>query len=215
MKNQLWIFGDSFSTIWERMGGLGDRYKEYKGYQPKIFSHYLSTMLDMKANQKGIGGADNFTIFDYIIHNLNDNNITTGDIVIIGWSSPTRFRLEKNNQWVTLHMPQNNQHQFIDVNTIQQILINRMHSLYWDEVINWSRLLKIAFQLKGIKFLFWSPFVLGTDSNLKNQLLPDDWYIGTDIDRVYNETNRIIDDPHFSEEGHKVLADILYKKIVK
>jgi hypothetical protein len=221
MKNKLWIFGDSFSTIWTRMGGLGDRYREYKGYTPKIFSHYLSTMLDMDVEQRGKGGSDNFTIFDTIIHNLNDNNISTGDIVIIGWSSPTRFRLEKNNGWITIHNPGGNlpinlieSYKFMDINTLEQIIVNRTHSLYWDEVINWSRLLKIAFELKGIKVLFWSPFVLGTDKNLKKQLLPDDWYIGTDIDRLYNETNRIIDDSHFSETGHKKLADILYQKIV-
>jgi len=226
MKNKLWIFGDSFSTIWERMGGLCDRYKEYKGYTPKIFSHYLSTMLDMKIEQKGIGGADNFTIFDTIIHNLNDNYIHSGDIVIIGWSSPTRFRVERNNEWVTLHNPQpnngptpdkikNNQHKFIDINTIQQILVNRTHSLYWDEVINWSRLLKIAFELKGIKVIFWSPFVLGTDMNLKKQLLPKDWYINTSLNRLKEDTNGVIDDQHFSEEAHQKLAEILYKKITK
>jgi hypothetical protein len=60
---------------------LGQRYKEYKGYQPKIFSQYLSTRLDMKANQLGIGGADNYTIFDNIIdylqlHYLGDRSDT-------------------------------------------------------------------------------------------------------------------------------------------
>jgi hypothetical protein len=181
-------------------------------------------MLDMKVEQRGIGGADNFTIFDAIIHNLNDNNISTGDIVIIGWSHPSRFRLEKNNKWLTIHNPQPiggnlpinliESYKFMDINTLEQIRANRLSPLYWDEVINWSRLLKIAFKLKGIKFLFWSPFVLGKDNTLKKQLLPDDWYIGTDIDRLHNETNRIIDDSHFSETGHKKLADILYQKIV-
>lgn len=226
MKNKLWIFGDSFSTIWERMGGLGNRYSQYKGYTPKIFSHYLGTMLDMKVEQRGIGGASNFFIFDYIIHTLNDNNITTGDIVIIGWSSPTRFRIESNNNWVTIHQPQPNdlppnyirkniQNKFISNNTIDEILVNRMHSLYWDEVINWSRLLKITFELKGVKVLFWSPFVLGTDSNLKKQLLPNDWYIGTSLNRLSDDTNGVINDKHFSEEGHQKLAHILYEKIIK
>jgi len=226
MKNKLWIFGDSFSTIWEKMGGLGDTYKEYKGYTPKIFSHYLSTMLEMGVEQRGIGGADNFTIFDSIIDTLNHSDITTGDIVVVGWSSPTRFRVERNNEWVTLHMPEkgngptpdkikNNQHRFIDINTIQQILVNRTSSLYWDEVINWSRLLKIAFELKGIKVIFWSPFVLGTDMMLKKQLLPKDWYIGTSLNRLNKETNGVIDDPHFSEEAHYKLAGILYEKITK
>jgi len=220
----IWTFGDSFSTIWERMirKNLGQRYKEYKGYQPKIFSQYLSTRLDMKANQLGIGGADNYTIFDNIINNID--TMVSGDIVIIGWSHPSRFRLEKNNKWHTIYDPNpmidnlpthlSELYKFIDVNTIQQIRINRMHSLYWDEVINWSKLLTTLFELKNIKIIFWTPFVLCKDVTLKKQLLPDDWYIGSSLNRLDVDTNGIIDDSHFSEESHKKLADILYEKII-
>lgn len=219
----LWIFGDSFSTQWEKMGELGTKYSEWKGYTPKIFSNYLSTMLSTDVTQCGIGGADNGTIFDSIISNIPTMN--TDDIVIIGWSHPSRFRLEKNNKWLTIHNPQPiggglpmnliESYKFMDINTIEQIRVNRMSPLYWDEIVGWSTLLTTLFHLKGIKVIFWSPFVLCTDMYLKKQLLPKDWYIGTPLNRVKDETDGIINDAHFSELGHSKLADILYEKIIK
>lgn len=208
----IWVFGDSFSTIWEKMYGLGIEYKEYKGYQPKIFSHYLSTMLDTNVTQLGCGGTDNNTIFDSIITNID--SINTGDIVIIGWTDPSRFRLEKNNKWTTIRNLELESHKFIDINTLEQIRINRMSRLYWDEIVNWSKLLSNIFNLKEVKVIFWSPFVLCTDIHLKKQLLPKDWYIGTLLNRLHDETNGIINDAHFSEIGHKELADIFYNKLI-
>jgi len=209
----IWTFGDSFSTTWEKMYGLGAKYIEYKGYQPKIFSNYLSTMLDVNVNQCGIGGADNNTIFDCIIDNIE--SITTNDIVIVGWTEPSRFRLEKNNKWTTIQNYDSTleSYKFIDTNALQQILVNRMSRLYWDEIVNWSKLLSTIFELKGIKVIFWSPFALCTDIHLKKQLLPKDWYIGTLLNRLHDETNGVINDAHFSELGHKELADIFYKKL--
>jgi hypothetical protein len=177
-------------------------------------------MLGMRVNQLGIGGADNYTIFDNIINNIDD--MVSGDIVIIGWSHPPRFRVEKNDKWVTCYLPQKgdtnlvkkNKHTFIDITTIEQIAVNRMHSLYWDEVINWSKLLTTLFELKNIKVIFWTPFVLCKDVMLKKQLLPDDWYIGSSLNRLDVDTNGVIDDSHFSEESHQKLADILYEKII-
>jgi hypothetical protein len=210
----LWIFGDSFSTQWEGMGELGVKYSEYKGYTPKIFSNYLSTMLSTDVTQCGTSGADNYTIFDSIIANISFMN--TDDIVVIGWSHPSRFRLEIDNKWISVRSIQSELelYKFVDVNTLQQIGANRMSRLYWDEIIGWSTLLSTLFHLKGIKVIFWSPFALRTDIFLKKQLVPKDWYIGTLLERLRDETAGVIDDTHFSELGHKELADIIYKKIL-
>lgn len=211
----LWIFGDSFSTQWEGMGELGVKYSEWKGYTPKIFSNYLSTMLSIDVTQCGTSGADNYTIFDSIISNIP--NMNTDDIVVIGWSHPSRFRLEIDNKWVSIRNIQSELelYKFVDVKTLQQISVNRMSRLYWDEIIGWSTLLTTLFNLKGIRVIFWSPFALRTDIHLKKQLVPKDWYIGTLLERLRDETAGVIDDTHFSEAGHKELADILYKKIIK
>lgn len=208
----LWIFGDSFSTQWEKMGELGTRYSEWKGYTPKIFSNYLSTMLSTDVTQCGTSGADNYTIFDSIINNIP--YMTTDDIVVIGWSHPSRFRLEKNNKWISVRNVQSEleTYKFVDVKTLQQISVNRMSRLYWDEVIGWSTLLTTLFHLKGIRVIFWSPFTLTIDTNFKK--LPKDWHIGTLLERLRDETSGVIDDTHFSESGHKELADIIYKKIL-
>jgi hypothetical protein len=208
----IWTFGDSFSTIWEKMYGIGIQYKEYKGYQPKIFSDYLATLLNTDVKQCGIGGVDNNTIFECIIDKID--TITTNDVVIIGWTEPSRFRVEKNNKWNTIRNLELESHKFIDINTLEQIRINRMSRLYWDEIINWSKLLSNIFELKGIKVIFWSPFALRTDIHLKKQLLPKDWYVGTSLNRLREETNNVINDDHFSESGHKELADIFYNKII-
>jgi hypothetical protein len=210
----LWIFGDSFSTQWEGMGELGVKYSEWKGYTPKIFSNYLSTMLSTDVTQCGIGGADNYTIFDSIIANIP--NMTAGDIAIIGWSHPSRFRLEIDNKWISVRNIQSELelYKFVDMKTLQQIGVNRMSRLYWDEIIGWSTLLTTLFHLKGIRVIFWSPFALRADIHLKKQLVPKDWYIGTLLERLRDETAGVIDDTHFSEAGHKELADIIYEKIL-
>ena len=210
----IWVFGDSFSTTWEKQGELGKQYSEWKGYTPKIFSDHLAIMLNTDVIQLGVGGLDNNTIFDSIITNMD--TITSGDIVIIGWSHPSRFRLEKNNKWVTIrHVKSELElHKFIDTNTLEQLCVNRMSGLYWGEIVNWSKLLTTIFELKGIKVIFWSPFALRTDIHLKKQLLPKDWYVGTSLNRLREETNNVINDDHFSESGHKELADIFYNKLI-
>jgi hypothetical protein len=37
--------------------------------------------------------------------------------------------------------------------------------------------------------------------------------VGTLLNRLQDETNGVINDAHFSEVGHKELADIFYKKL--
>jgi len=206
----LWTFGDSFTEEFNEKYPWADAYIKWKGYKPKVYGEILSEKLDVKLNNKGKGGSDNYTIFDTICDSVK--LINDDDIIIIGWSSPNRFRLvSKDNRWKILLpnytlLPTYNPtieeifNNNITKNTIEEIFINRNSDLYVNEVNKWIKLLNATFKKNVI--IHWSPLMNGIDGMFISLL-----------NRIKTETNDIINDGHFSEIGHIQIADIFLEKI--
>ena len=205
--NNLWTFGDSFSTSFkDNPFFLIGKYIEYKGYIPKIYSEIIAEKLKMDLKIYSEPGRDNYTIFESICSVSNE--ISDNDIIIIQWSSFNRFRfVNEQNEWISIfpnlypnHPPFNNPGKFppSERHTFDKIGLNRIdhEKKYSDEVNNWMLLINKSFI--NNKIIYWTPF----ESSLINAL-----YF-KDIDTVSKETNGKISDKHYSEDGHKKLANI-------
>jgi hypothetical protein len=203
--NKLWVFGDSFSEPFSKINPMQWKmdYINWKGYIPKYYGEIASDKLQLKHINLAIGGADNYTILDSIVSVLNA--INTNDIVIIGWSQTTRFRVvTKTNYFHTiiptsLNTAIKSKKIELSDSTLVEMAVNRDTLLYIDELNNYIKLLNFAFPKN--KIIHWSPFrqdeqgLLTTQPSLKG------------LQVVSNETNGVIDDYHFSEDAHFELAE--------
>lgn len=212
----LWVFGDSFtegydSFVTKHPNGhrieWRDKYINWKGYIPKVFSEILSEKLDLKFINKGIGGADNYTILDSIIQSLE--YIKEDDIVIIGWSTISRYRLaNQQNEFESITMWWQNASDValdrigVSQSSINDIMINRVdNKAYVNEINGYIKLINHMF--KTNKVIHWSPFYINTTLGLKIIKIPK-------LESILNETKGEVEDLHFSEPAHFELADHFY-----
>ena len=208
---RLWTFGDSFTAPFFPLA-WGKDYIDWKGYIPKVHGEIIAEKLGYELINLGKGGIDNYRILETICENLV--GIKTGDIVIIGWTSPIRFRLVsegKNEFWYSIlpELPRfkeekmNYENVFdnlISENTLNEILYNRKSEKYINEVINWGKLIDRA--LIDNIVIHWSPFSkFGSINSITN------------CNKIYQETNNELLDQHFSEIGQMELANELMKII--
>jgi len=196
MKRKLWTFGDSFSDRFANTG-WSVKYVEWKGYTPKVYGEIISDKLELDLRNLGKAGSDNYTIFQTICD--VSNGIKPDDIIIIGWSSPLRYRLvNMYNNWGSIIPNSDNtmmNFENVSKDTMDEISVNRIHSLYVEEVNSWMKLLNYAFSKNNI--IHWSPF----------EGMTHNFFAG--IEQIKIETNWELDDSHYSEKGQQMLSDEL------
>ncbi len=195
--SKLWVFGDSFSeTFKKENGGIylewKKKYVDFKGYEPKVFGDIVAEKLNLElvnTNLKGLA-SDNATILSRIVEHCDE--IQDGDVISVGWSTLTRFRLVKfkKNVWDII----NPSHPIaIDGNisekTIEEIGINRTHYLYHNELCDWVKLVDRLFKNNKVIQWTWTEHRL-----LKCHSIKDD-------------TNGLLSDNHWSERGHQEFAE--------
>ena len=195
---KLWIFGDSFSAPYEHPSNINwsNKYIEWKGYSPNIFSKLLSNNLNLELHNLALGASSNSTIFETIY--TNAHNINKGDIVIIGWSSQNRFRLSNiKKEWTNI-VPNytdtyKNELPFISKTTLDEILSNRSDEQYLVELF--KKINFINWLFKESTIIHWSMF----NSIINNKIIYDPNH------SITAETNSLINDKHYSEAGHIIL----------
>lgn len=202
---KLWVFGDSFSAPFNDIGVNAESYIKYKGYKPKVYCDFISEKLGITANNCARGGMDNYSILNMICDKVHD--IEDGDGIIIGWSSPTRFRIVAQDiglkdKWISM-VPG-----YVSEKTKEfaNVFVNRGYSnLYWKEVVSWSKLISKKFNNKIVHF---SPFADSTTG------VPKIWIVNNLIvEDIEKETNGKIKDTHYSENGHKFLAELFINRM--
>jgi hypothetical protein len=185
-KASLWVFGDSFSTPYDRMEFLHcSEYVQWKGYTPLIYPQILSQKFNLPLHIHSRGGWDNYSIFEAFCN--QSQWISEDDIVIIGWTGSMRFRLW-NDGWIS-HTPQSCS------NDLEKgILLNRLEgeSGYSTEVDSWIRLIKNRFP----SFHFSTNPQSSVSETLKFR----------GIQTIGEETSNEVEDGHPSEAGHQQLA---------
>jgi len=206
----IWIFGDSFSVPFEtHIDNKADwaiDYCNYKKKIPKIFADVLSDLLKIKVTNLAIPGSDNYSMFHSYIKNIE--NIKKDDIVIMGWSEVSRFRLaNKLNKWTSIVSSFDNNLLYmenISNQTLLEVSANRLSDIYIDELKDFIKIMK--YSLPNNIIYNWSPFLnmRKNVADLENMIAPKEIII---------ETNGLINDYHYGEAAHLNLAMYFYKKI--
>jgi len=197
----LWCFGDSNTEGYNEIFDWVRSYTEWKGCKPFFWPTMLADKLNTPLLNRGIGGADNYTIFDSIIKEID--NIKPDDIIVIGWSTAVRGRAVLNDNFVSLHIGGSLNIPDLSNQSVIELLNNRSSPLYIDEVMGWTRLLKHSF--KNNKTIFWSAF---PEYRGRGILDPSHW-----ANRPYSindETGGVIANGHPSETGCLLLSDLFY-----
>jgi len=197
--SKLWVFGDSFSAEFKLNTDWCREYVGWKKYIPKVYSSVISEKLNIPYTNKAVGGKDNYTIFEQIWDNAND--IGEDDIIIIGWSMVTRFRLANPAilNWETFipGYKYNGLEQCqISKNTFNEILINRTQMNYEVELTKIANFINFAFKTQKIIHWRW-----------------DDMGRLKQYSTINQETSNNVFDLHYSETGHLELADDIIKCI--
>jgi len=193
----LWTFGDSFTESFNPKYEWPQKYIQWKGYIPKVYGEVIADELELELVNLGEGGSDNYSIFQAVCNSVHP--INSNDIIIIGWSDTIRFRLAANRKsWKPILSNSDANLKDISHTTISEILVNRDNELYKDEVRSWMKLLDYTFPNNLLIHWSWREFI------------PN--YFG-DISTIFDETNGLINDNHFGEEGHKELAKKLIDMI--
>jgi len=200
----IWTFGDSLTERFNPFFKWSREYIEWKGYIPKVYGNFIAETLNYDLKNLGKAGCDNYTIFETFCKTYP--KIKDGDIIIIGWTNVSRFRLvNKYDEWNTINphfdTPMSS-FEHISKNTIDEIFVNRDSRHYITEVNNWIQFINSASVNKNV--VHWST-IKG-----KNELNTHHFF---QMERINAETNGLIDDSHFSETGQRDLALELIKII--
>jgi hypothetical protein len=220
---KLWIFGDSFSQKFSDFDQkLYDpidyrvRYHIWKGYSPKCYGEIISDKLECDLEILASAGNSNDEIFHSFIEVMDQ--IQYGDIVIINWTYPNRFRIADNNNKFEKIMIQagcKSPNRFVSEKSLEEIGVNRnSSSIYYKEVSNYTKIIKKVCG-EDIFSIFWY------FSNMDIQRKYDENIISFfenviplhEYETLTIETLGVMEDGHYSEDGHKDLANDLYKII--
>jgi hypothetical protein len=216
---KLWAFGDSFTEPFSVQCGDQLIYHKWKGHIPKNFIDFISENLQVEKINKAKGGSSNRTILSTFINNMD--YIEDNDIVIIGWTSLNRFRIiDSEENFFDVISPQTIIKALWDSPTIRhsidEYLIIREHPLFFNELMEYMDLINKS--LPKCQIVYWTWHHMNIPSykpkfqeliNLFNSKLVHNG----PIEDIITETQGVIQDFHYSENGHRYLAEKILKKI--
>jgi len=196
----LWTFGDSFT---EGTGcGIDDEYhKNYFKKGDKTWPVWLSELLNTNLKNCGKGGYSNDMILDSIIDNWK--NINKGDIIFIGFTYSHRFDIPIGNKLQSIvynFFKKNNN--FSSPEEIKTMVNFQYHFsdniLYRNRQMKRFEWIKNFLEKKGCNLVV----IWDVQIDLKN------------LETITGATDGKIEDGHLSYAGHKILAEIFYKKFI-
>ncbi len=229
MSNNLWVFGDSYSDTNYETVPYRKWYDDFMGYETHHFSKIVSEALCLNLINLAVGGSDNDSIFEKVIDNID--NFKKGDIVIINWSTVTRFRLASvHGSSTTVSVNVCNSNVDIDDDCLIRICNNRDSQIFVNQIVKWTKLLKRAIKNK---MFFWSPFMefKNTDvftfySSSENYEIEYEKYkkmgvifnekysiINPEILTIKGHTKGKVEDLHYSEIFHIILSEYILKEL--
>jgi hypothetical protein len=218
---KLYVFGCSYSALYgvkQLNNPTINAYYKFRGDSfPQTWSEILSKDLNLELVNLADWGSDNYSIFENFCKVVDD--IKEDDIVIIGWTEVTRFRLfsEKSNSFKYINVwdiKKNLDLINVSEEVIKEIIVNRDNQRWSKEVYNWMGVINRLSKSIGFKMHHWSFFIDFPDLYIINDILQ----LGAKT--IGHETNDEIPDWHFGEKGHEVQAEyfknlLLNKKIPK
>jgi hypothetical protein len=225
----LWIFGCSYSAEYTHRGVISKNFQQYKDYRngilPDVWGKILSNKLGYDYTNCADGGVGNDFIFEQVCK--NSENFKKDDILIIQWSYMDRFRWVVDNQWQ--HFTSNTKIPFISQEFCDETFVTRTHDLSIKTIFEFEKIIEVLAKAIGFNVYFWTGDYLISELIPKDKKL-DKKYIGckyinpngTIFDkilfkrngkRIFEETNNSVDDNHFGESAHKIMAELFYEHI--
>jgi hypothetical protein len=215
--NKLYTFGCSYTAPY--VGNNIPTYKKYRefkgGEYPKTWPELLSKKLNLSLVNYGIGGSGNDLIFETFCD--NSDKLKKGDTVIIEWSYHTRVNYKFD----------------LSSDILDEIFVGRNQQYYMDQVYKYEKLIDLLCKLIGVNVYYWSAdcvIIYTLDKSLLhnkkylmcNKVENDENSGYTPFNTVFKlggqtikmETNGQIDDLHFGETGHSIMADLFYDHII-
>jgi hypothetical protein len=242
--NKLWAFGCSFTAEYNPIDGLFfpfennyDKYRKYRGGTlPNVWVDLLAKKINYKPYNCAIGGSSNNTIFNQFIDVVD--LIKENDILIFGWTSLTRFPIVNLNEDIMINLLPNATNYGdagFSKNTMEEILVNKSHKLWINEVLNWIKLINIYCKEKKVEVYHWASddllfnqhskfiderfIVINDEQSNKTHLLGylnlPQHFGGVLKARIVEETNGEIIDDHMGEFGHINQCEYFYNHIKK
>lgn len=232
--NNLFTFGCSFSENFQPYndksnGNPQSRYifETLNGVVPDGWTDILSKKLNYNQKNYSIGGDNNYGIFSQICEYCNQ--FSENDIVIIEWTNVHRFRWpNKENKWGSRLPGFFNDLDGISKNTYEEILVNRSHELWYNEIYQYEKIIDKLCSLSKSNIFYWSfdPNLIYT---LPNEKKLQKKYILSDVIKVdmytlikdnggkciNEESEGKINDGHLGKTGHEVMGNLFYDYIVK
>jgi hypothetical protein len=233
MENSLWTFGCSFTAEYQPLDNDPpnnyDLYKKYRGGElPSVWANLLSQKLNLNYKNKGYGARSNYTIF----YTFCDwcSKIKKGDTVIVQWTSPYRFLMAHEEQYLQDVLPSCNYEEDFDMKVIETILVNRTNPIWISELTYFTKIINELCKQKEANVFYWTyhedliwSYMSSTwDEYNGHQIIqaPDNQsimdYLGSETNykqTIIAETNEIVEDVHLGELGHKAQAEYFYNYI--
>jgi len=235
---KLWTFGCSFTADfypvgYEHIPSTYDEYKKFKGGTlPDVWPTILAEKLNYDVRNCAVGGSSNYNILKQFINVID--NINDGDILIFGWTQLVRFCAVNELEYRMIEMLPR---QSYDVNvgysktTIDEILVNRSHPLWAEEIQNWIKFINDYCRLKNVEVFHWNSdtLIFDMDSKFiedKKYILPPkenhlkttsmihyfSYSLGSPL-TIKQETENKVNDLHLGEIGHIKQAEYFYNHI--
>jgi hypothetical protein len=232
--SNLFVFGCSYTQGFNRSKDNKNYqlFKDFRGGDlPKDWPTLLSEKIGFELKNYGEDASGNNQIFQEICSHCDEFN--DGDIVIIGWTFIDRYR------WVDYNENKWKKHgsghiigQHITKSTHEEIVYNRTHPLYIEEIYNYEKIIDELSFNKKFKVYYWSAAEnkiindIPTEKlrQIKKYILSDQIHLDNNNLRqiitkkggltIIEETNGSINDHHLGESGHKVQAELFYKHII-
>jgi hypothetical protein len=224
---KLFLFGCSYTAEYDLIRTEYRNYYYYRGGNfPPTWGQLLAKKLNLELVNFGLGANGNDEIFQNVCQNSFE--FQPDDVVIIGWSYMFRFRwtVPGHKQWSRLS-PHNNLPHIISETTTNEIVLNRTHRLYIEQVYDFEKIIERLSDSVGFKVFFWSSDneIIYCDDEIRK--LPKyiaNNYIGKgetifhevfrrNGQRIVEETNGKLDDLHFGETGHFILSELFHSYI--
>ena len=200
----LWVFGDSFSQDFEnnKIKNFED-YRNFKGYYPKSWGKLVSEEFGWEYKNYAFGGWDNHSILQSFCEHITE--IKPNDIIFIGWAPEVRIRLmDESGVWKSF-TGQVHPEDWCGISSeiISKILLNRVKEPDYKpkegvvkELLSWENMIKHTMKHMNLNIWKWYQ----NDLYLKHQ-------------SIQEETNGLIIDGHWSENGHKNYSIDLIKSL--
>jgi hypothetical protein len=227
---KLFLFGCSYTAEYFFSSDLNKTYRQYYDFRggnfPPTWGQLLANKLNLELVNYAWGGNGNDQIFHDVCKNFSQ--FKSDDVVIIEWSYICRFRWAQfeGDFWMPVG-PVNNDPEIIDENTLNDILINRSHKLYIEQIYDFEKVIDTLSKYMGFKVYFWSADhqIIYPNEKINRQTkyiaseyVKKDETIFNEVfrrngKRILEETDGQINDNHFGESAHRILSEIFYSHI--